>query len=98
MKIALLSDIHANLPALEAVLADIEKQKPDTFYCLGDFIGYNVWPNQVIGLIRENRIASIAGNHDLKVAKFLTKQDNCSTSSTRTCCVLYILINLIIEY
>ncbi|TDE18051.1 metallophosphoesterase family protein [Dyadobacter psychrotolerans] len=82
MKIALLSDIHANLPALEAVLADIEKQKPDTIYCLGDFIGYNVWPNQVIELIRKNRIASIAGNHDLKLAKLLTKQDNCSTKES----------------
>jgi putative phosphoesterase len=78
MRIALLSDIHANLPALEAVLEDIEKQKPDAVYCLGDLVGYNVWPNQVIGLIRKHGIATIAGNHDLKVSKILPSESECS--------------------
>ncbi|MFD2964341.1 MULTISPECIES: metallophosphoesterase family protein [Olivibacter] len=67
MKIALLSDIHANLPALEAAFAHIEKQKPDAVYCLGDLIGYNTWPNEVIREIRARKIATLAGNHDLKV-------------------------------
>jgi putative phosphoesterase len=78
MKIALLSDIHANLPAFEAVLEDLEKQQPDAVYCLGDLVGYNVWPNQVIGLIRKHGIATIAGNHDLKVSKILPSDGDCS--------------------
>jgi putative phosphoesterase len=64
MKIALFSDIHANLPALEAVLADIDEQKPDFIYCLGDLVGYNIWPNEVAALIRDRRIPVIAGNYD----------------------------------
>lgn len=67
MKIALLSDIHANLLALEAVLNDINTRKPDVIYCLGDLIGYHIWPNEVVALIRKHRIATIAGNHDLKL-------------------------------
>lgn len=69
MKIALLSDIHANLPALEAVLANMETRKPDAVYCLGDLVGYNVWPNEVVHEIRKRGIATLAGNHDLKVKK-----------------------------
>lgn len=68
MRIALFSDIHANLPAFEAVLADIDARKPDAIYCLGDLVGYNVWPNEVVAAIRDRCIATIAGNHDLKVA------------------------------
>lgn len=78
MKIALLSDIHANLPAFEAVLEDLKKQSPDAIYCLGDLVGYNVWPNQVIGLVRKHGIATIAGNHDLKVSKILSSEGDCS--------------------
>lgn len=78
MKIALLSDIHANLPAFEAVLEDLEKHNPDVIYCLGDLVGYNVWPNQVIGLVRKHGIATIAGNHDLKVSKILSSEGDCS--------------------
>lgn len=70
MKIALFSDIHANLPAFEAFLADLDSRKPDAVYCLGDLIGYNVWPNEVIEEIRRRGIATLAGNHDLK-AKYL---------------------------
>ena len=64
MKIALFSDIHANLPALEAVLADIDQQQPDAVYCLGDLVGYNIWPNEVTDLIRRRGIPTIAGNYD----------------------------------
>jgi len=77
MKIALLSDIHANLPAFEAVLEDLKKQQPDAVYCLGDLVGYNVWPNQVIGLVRKHGIATIAGNHDLKVSTVLPSEGDC---------------------
>jgi putative phosphoesterase len=64
MKIAFFSDIHANLPALEACLKDIESKKPDFVYCLGDLVGYNVWPNEVIDEIRKRNIPTIAGNYD----------------------------------
>ena len=46
MKIALFSDVHANLPALEAVLTDIDNRQPDAVYCLGDLVGYNIWPTR----------------------------------------------------
>jgi putative phosphoesterase len=64
MKIALFSDIHANLPALQACLQSIEQQKPDAIYCLGDLVGYNIWPNEVINEIRKRGIPTIAGNYD----------------------------------
>ncbi len=67
MTIALFSDVHANLPALEALFADLETRKPDAIYCLGDLVGYNVWGNEVVNAIREKGIATLAGNHDLKV-------------------------------
>lgn len=64
MRIALFSDIHANLPALEACLQNIASQKVDAVYCLGDLVGYNVWPNEVIQEIRRRGIPAIAGNYD----------------------------------
>ncbi len=64
MNIALFSDIHANLPALEAFFKDVENHKPDAIYCLGDLVGYNIWPNEVINEIRKRGIPTIAGNYD----------------------------------
>lgn len=64
MRIALFSDIHANLPALESFFKSVEAQKPDAIYCLGDLVGYNVWPNEVINEIRKRGIPTIAGNYD----------------------------------
>lgn len=69
MKIALFSDIHANLPALEACLKNIDEQKPDAIYCLGDLVGYNIWPNEVIAEIRKRGIATIAGNYDFGIGR-----------------------------
>ena len=69
MNIALFSDIHANLPALNAMFADLDDRKVDAIYCLGDLVGYHVWPNEVIELIRAKRIPVISGNHDAKVEK-----------------------------
>jgi putative phosphoesterase len=66
MKIALFSDVHANLPAFEAMLADLDSRKPDAVYCMGDLIGYNIWPNEIIAEVRRRGIATLAGNHDLK--------------------------------
>lgn len=64
MKIALFSDIHANLPALEACFKSIDEQKPDAVYCLGDLVGYNIWPNEVANEIRKRGIPTITGNYD----------------------------------
>lgn len=69
MKLALFSDIHANLPALDAVLADIDARRPDAVYCLGDLVGYNIWPNEVIAEIRRRQIPTIAGNYDFGVGR-----------------------------
>lgn len=69
MKIALFSDIHANLPALEAFFASIDQQQPDAIYCLGDLVGYNIWPNEVINEIRRRGIPTIAGNYDFGVGR-----------------------------
>lgn len=71
MKIALFSDIHANLPAFEAFLADLDSRKVDAVYCLGDMIGYNIWPNEVIVEIRRRGIATLAGNHDKKTSGYV---------------------------
>ncbi len=74
MKIALFSDIHANLPALESCLKDIEEKKPDAIYCLGDLVGYNIWPNEVINEIRKRGIPTIAGNYDFGIGR---SSDDC---------------------
>ena len=69
MRYALISDIHANLPALEAVLNSIAA-RPEIIatYHLGDLVGYGPWPNETISLLKGFRIAGIQGNHDDKIA------------------------------
>lgn len=74
MKIALFSDIHANLPALEAFFKDVEVKQPDAIYCLGDLVGYNIWPNEVINEIRRRGIPTITGNYDFGIGR---KSDEC---------------------
>ncbi len=64
MRIAVLTDIHSNLEAFQAVLADIEKQDIVRTICLGDIAGYNANPNECIEIVRKKRIDSIMGNHD----------------------------------
>ncbi|MGW8195252.1 MAG: metallophosphoesterase family protein [Desulforhopalus sp.] len=64
MKIALLSDIHANLEALEAVSADIDRRHVDRVICLGDNIGYGPDPEKVIQHIRRRGYVAILGNHE----------------------------------
>jgi predicted phosphodiesterase len=68
MQYALISDIHANLPALKAVLAHIDaKPEIDATYHLGDLTGYAPWPNEVVDLLRERVIPGISGNYDSTV-------------------------------
>lgn len=69
MTIALFSDIHANLPALEAFFIDVEKRNPDAMYCLGDLVGYNIWANEVVNEIRKRKIPTIAGNYDFGIGR-----------------------------
>ena len=65
MRYAFLADIHANLPALEAVLADIDRRGDvDAVFHLGDLVGYGPWPNETVALVRERGIAGVAGNYD----------------------------------
>ena len=63
MRIGVVTDIHSNLVALEAVLADMGSV--DALWCLGDVVGYGPWPIECISLLREKCSAIIAGNHDL---------------------------------
>lgn len=69
MRYALLSDIHGNLPALEAVLDDLARRRDvDAVYHLGDLVGYAPWPNEVVALLAREGIAGVAGNYDSTVA------------------------------
>ncbi len=61
---AIISDIHGNLEALEAVLADIAQQNVKEIYCLGDIIGYGPNPRECIDLVMQNCAVTILGNHD----------------------------------
>ncbi len=67
MRYALISDIHANLPALHSVLRDIDSRSADATYHLGDLVGYAPWPNETVTLLREKEIAGISGNYDSTV-------------------------------
>ena len=64
-KIAVISDIHGNIEALDAVFADIKSQGITTIYCLGDVVGYGPYPCECIDTLIENKISSLNGNHDL---------------------------------
>jgi putative phosphoesterase len=68
MQIAVFSDVHANLCALEAMLADIERQHVDRVICLGDLVGYGAFPNEAIDLVRRSDTATVMGNYDDAVA------------------------------
>jgi len=64
MRIALLADIHSNLPALEAVLKDVDNLGVDQVWVAGDIVGYNPWPNEVVRILKERKVRAIRGNHD----------------------------------
>lgn len=67
MRFALISDIHANLPALRTVLNDIAGRGVAATYHLGDLVGYAPWPNETVALLRERAIPGVAGNYDSTV-------------------------------
>ncbi len=68
IKMAIFSDIHGNLPALEAVLEDIKKKNISQLYCLGDLVDFAPWGNEVIERIRSLGIPCLQGNHDQRIA------------------------------
>lgn len=65
MRYAVISDVHANVDALSAVLADIRKARVDQVLCLGDVVGYNAFPRETLALLRDGGVRSVYGNHDL---------------------------------
>lgn len=67
MKLAVISDIHANLPALKAVINEIKSQNIDKILCAGDIVGYYPYPNEVIELLMQENAECVKGNHDEKV-------------------------------
>lgn len=64
MRLAIVSDIHGNLEALEAVLAEVDRRAPDRMVCLGDFVGYGASPNECIARLRPRIAGAVIGNHD----------------------------------
>ncbi len=75
MRIALLSDVHGNLPAFQAVLADIDSHSVEEIWCLGDLVGYGAEPDGCVQLARERCHLSLAGNHDLVVTGDIPIED-----------------------
>jgi putative phosphoesterase len=73
-RVAVITDIHANLPALQAALARIDELGVDGIYCGGDLVGYGPHPNEVCALIAERGIPTIYGNYDYAIARNL---DDC---------------------
>lgn len=83
MRYALISDIHANLPALDAVLADIDARTDiGATYHLGDLVGYSSQPNEVVARLQARGIAGVAGNYDTTVA-LAYKHCGCRSESAR---------------
>ena len=74
MKVALIGDVHANLPALEAVLTHAHEQNVEAIWHVGDFVGYGAFPDEVVQRLRKEDVLSIVGNYDLKVLQFKQKR------------------------
>ncbi len=83
--IAIISDIHGNYPAVEAVLADIEKREVDRIYCLGDIAGYYCMINECIEALRARDVVLLMGNHDY----YLINNKSCPRSPTATKCLAF---------
>jgi diadenosine tetraphosphatase ApaH/serine/threonine PP2A family protein phosphatase len=66
-RVAVISDVHGNWHALEAVLDDVEREQPDELWCLGDLVGYGPRPNPCCAAVERRAAFCLAGNHDLGV-------------------------------
>jgi diadenosine tetraphosphatase ApaH/serine/threonine PP2A family protein phosphatase len=71
LRVAVISDVHANLPALEAVLEHAGQEGFDELWCLGDVVGYGGRPSECLALVRERTAICLGGNHDLVVSGVL---------------------------
>lgn len=78
MRLAIISDLHANVHALDAVLADIQSSGADQVLCLGDLVGYNSFPRETLARLRDYRVQSVHGNHDLMALNRLP-DDGCGS-------------------
>src|SRR3979490_2715648 len=75
MRFAIFSDVHSNLEALEAVLADARDNKCTHFVCLGDVVGYNTNPHECLDRIREMDCPIVKGNHDEQASMVESSRD-----------------------
>jgi len=75
MRVAVISDIHANYHALEAVLREVEREAPDEVWCLGDVVGYGPLPNDCVDRVRALADVCLVGNHDLAALGVLATTD-----------------------
>ena len=75
MKVAVISDIHGNYHALEAVLAELRSEAPDEIWCLGDVVGYGPEPNLCCAVLERHASVCLAGNHDLAVIGAIPVED-----------------------
>lgn len=75
MRFAVISDLHANLEAVQAVLADIRRRDAPRIYCLGDLVNYGPDPAGVVDLIRSEGIPCVMGNHDWSLGNALDVKD-----------------------
>ena len=81
-RVALLSDVHGNLPALEAVLEDIRRVGVDARWCLGDLVGYGAQPDECVALASSECELCLVGNHDLVVLGELEIADFSANAAT----------------
>src|SRR5687768_16881066 len=81
-RIALISDIHGNLPALEAVLDAIGNEEVDAIWCLGDLVGYGAQPSECVDLTSRSVEMCLIGNHDLVVIDKLDISDFSANAAT----------------
>jgi len=75
MRVAVISDVHANLHALEAVLAAIDRERPDAVWCLGDIVGYGPQPSRSCAVVAAHADVALVGNHDLGVIGLVDLDD-----------------------
>lgn len=83
--IGVISDIHGNYPALQAVIFELEKKNCEKIFCLGDITGYYCMINECINLLREKQVICIKGNHD----SYLLGEGRCPRSETVNKCIDY---------